>query len=637
MTPTPPEESLLAQAISRCQHLRRILISLPRGSAAKQSAFDLAAAALEAIPKPGDVEELVLDGGKYRQPKGNDPAEALAAAVGPLTGLVRVSLLSLCAGPTGLVLKALSAPRPQLRSMVLTRCSLCGVHDGLTAAFGGMPALETLVLNDVLLDCRACQAIGGAPESLRALEMVGQSYSTDGPEAKLEAVQQLSASVTRLIARCCRLSSARLAVLPRLLSFAGGAGAAAGSGLTELTLLRPDDDVGIDWEGIAEAVGSVTGLRALSITDRSYHVPRLLVAFGRLTLLTRLELTGSFESGRRPQPAQEQMLRSLTAMRKLHLVGSCFGMRALAPVLSRMPGLTDLRLSVAETEGVYLLGPALPPGLTALRLDNCLLYSKGTRGLAEAIGAAGGAPPLTLLDLSSNLIRDVGVAALLPAFRQTSALGSLLLGRNGIGAAGAEALWGGAGAHLKGLTELRLGGNELGAKGVEVLTRGDLCSRLSLLDLDGNGIGSQGAAALGVCFGRGGMPALTELSLMGNRIGLAGATALVQPLLDKARGLAVLKLGGNAISAQGLAAIVPHLSRAIREDSLTTLDLSSNNIIGDDQNREELIGALRGLAGLRSLTVAGNGFGKQLWEGIKEDLGMIRHLDYSWYLAERSR
>jgi internalin A len=167
---------------------------------------------------------------------------------------------------------------------------------------------------------------------------------------------------------------------------------------------------------------------------------------------------------------------------------------------------------------------ALPDALFAAltRLEQLDLALNGLRGLPPSIAKL---TALTSLDLSGNRIGAEGAQAL----KGLTALTSLNLRYNRIGAEGAQALKG-----LTALTSLYLGGNQIGDEGAQALKG---LTALTSLNLSDNQIGAEGAQALK------GLTALTSLNLGGNRIGDQGAQAL-----KGLTALTSLYLGGNGIS-----------------------------------------------------------------------------------------
>jgi hypothetical protein len=94
---------------------------------------------------------------------------------------------------------------------------------------------------------------------------------------------------------------------------------------------------------------------------------------------------------------------------------------------------------------------------------------------------------------------------------------------------------------------------------------------LSVLDLESNRIGDQGAAAIASALLQGeGNPHLKQLVLSCNRIGPSGMASLAKVLASGRSSLAALHLGHNRLGAQGAAAVASVLPEA---HSLAVLDL----------------------------------------------------------------
>ena len=136
------------------------------------------------------------------------------------------------------------------------------------------------------------------------------------------------------------------------------------------------------------------------------------------------------------------------------------------------------------------------------------IYGEKNSKVCNALGALPGAlfdalTRLERLDLALNQLRG------LPAsIANLTALTSLDLAGNGIGAEGAQALKG-----LVNLTSLDLNGNEIGAEGAQALKG---LVNLTSLNLDDNDIGAEGAQALK------GLVNLTSLDLAGTTSGTKG-------------------------------------------------------------------------------------------------------------------
>ena len=232
--------------------------------------------------------------------------------------------------------------------------------------------------------------------------------------------------------------------------------------------------------------------------------------------------------------------------------------------------------------GLAALAAALRSGalVRALHLAFAELDDASAAILA---GGVRGAPVLRDLNLRANAIGGAGAVALAAALSAPPADGGLrrlCLGSNVIGLGGASAM-GAALAHRSCvLTHLDLSGNGIDADGAAALACGlRFSGTLVDLALGFNRIGPSGAGALADALL--GAPALTSLELEWNGVGSSGAAALARALAlrSAARGLQHLGLSSNAITAVGAAALGDALAAGA---ALGTLALSNNARLGND-------------------------------------------------------
>jgi uncharacterized protein (TIGR02996 family) len=144
------------------------------------------------------------------------------------------------------------------------------------------------------------------------------------------------------------------------------------------------------------------------------------------------------------------------------------------------------------------------------------------------------------------------------------------------------------------LAKLDLGGNDIGEDGAAALAASRVLSSLTALGLMGNGIGDLGTQAL---VASGSLGSLTWLDLSYNSVTDQGARALAAA--DSLRSLAALDLGENNIGDPGVRALAA--SRSL--GSLTTLDLAGNRI--SDRGVRALV-ASDALSSLTALNLLGN-------------------------------
>lgn len=222
----------------------------------------------------------------------------------------------------------------------------------------------------------------------------------------------------------------------------------------------------------------------------------------------------------------------------------------------------------------------------------CSLPLQGLAALAPGIAASAA---LRTLNLERRGISAAGCAALAAALAGSggSALVELILGQNSLGADGLAALLSGSGLARLQLLDLSACGLESGS-GVDPLAaalRDGRLSALTSLRLDGNELGAGGAAALAA-----GLAASALASLHLQRCGLGGeaAAALADALPAQ---LATLDLSGNAgVGSEGAAALAAALA-AGRAPRLRRLLLCGCGL--DDEAIVALADALaqRGTAG----------------------------------------
>jgi uncharacterized protein (TIGR02996 family) len=249
-------------------------------------------------------------------------------------------------------------------------------------------------------------------------------------------------------------------------------------------------------------------------------------------------------------------------------------------------GLEGRRVQAARLPG--LLADRRIALLSSLSIAEGGLGVAGARALAAAL--AGPLARLRALSIDGDVIGDEGAAALapavthLPALRhpeagigdrgaraladgEATAIRTLDLAENAIGAAGAAALAGSP--RLSHVTRLDLASNPLGAEGALRVAQGLALPALRELDASWCRLGPE-AAALGTsrC-----LDGLTKLDLCGNAIGDAAfAELLASPYL---RRLEELAIGDNALHDESLRALC---ARADALPALAKLRLENNPI-----------------------------------------------------------
>ncbi|MFV8752818.1 gala protein [Nannocystaceae bacterium ST9] len=244
------------------------------------------------------------------------------------------------------------------------------------------------------------------------------------------------------------------------------------------------------------------------------------------------------------------------------------GAIAVANMLAteRPPGLETLYLGCnhIEPEGVAALADAITEvPVRALWLKRNPVGVEGARVLATLLREQ---PALEVLDLTNTKLTDAGAEAIAGGLRGQAGLASglrvLLLGGNGIGVRGAEALADAIAIHPH-LRELGLAASQLGDAGVHALARG--IGRLESLDLASNGMGVSGlgglieAGAALKSLDLGSTPSSRVLGARDNELGDAVGGALLGEWLAGNPGLGRLDLRHAGVRSRGALAILAGL------------------------------------------------------------------------------
>lgn len=289
---------------------------------------------------------------------------------------------------------------------------------------------------------------------------------------------------------------------------------------------------------------------------------------------------------RRLSQAAAQKLARDPAFAELEVVdlwGNKLSAKALATLLKQPPlGLRELQIvdNSIGLEGAKRLAELLP-ALRKLERLNLRHNDIGVAGLAQILAAK--LDTLRWLGLRQNQLGAEGAALL--AESSLPSLEVLHIGANDLGDPGGAAL----APLLDRLVELRSGDNRLGAAAMATIAE---AKRLTILDVERNGCGPEGARALAgiraplrdldlywnrigpegvqALFGEREHPELERLNLRANAIGDAGAIAFARGSLPK---LAILSLEDNAIGPAGAEA----LARSPVLAKLEQLDVHSNN------------------------------------------------------------
>ena len=212
-----------------------------------------------------------------------------------------------------------------------------------------------------------------------------------------------------------------------------------------------------------------------------------------------------------------------------------------------------------------------------------------------------------------RLTRETDVVLLAEVLKVNSALTWLDLDGNGIGVQGAIGLAEALKVNSM-LTWLNLDGNGIGVQGVTGLAEAlKVNSRLTEFHLAHNGIGDQGATCLAEALKVN--STLTELYLSYNCIGDQGATGLAEALKLNST-LTELKMRRNGIGDQGATG----LAEALKVNSTLTVLTLDGNAIGD-QGATGLAEALKVNSDLKVLDLSSNGIS----ETILSELRRLKH------------
>jgi hypothetical protein len=284
------------------------------------------------------------------------------------------------------------------------------------------------------------------------------------------------------------------------------------------------------------AAASVAPIRALKLTEvEARHIAEL-AASPVLPQLRTLRLSGT---------GLEAALTSLFAQPRLALtrLELCTGATAeLAAALVASPMAASLRELVLDRNGgngsLGATGARALAGLHGLTSLSVVDHAIGAEG-AVALAAL---PSLQRFGLDGDSLGARGgaaVAASLPASLRALSLRGCALGVKGAAAV--------VSARLPVLAELDLGGsNAIGGRKLHEVLEVLALPSLRQLSLDGAALKADGAAALRAVAGR--LAGVELLDLSGNTLGDDGAAAIAEMVLPR---LHTLLLGGNALAERG--------------------------------------------------------------------------------------
>lgn len=240
---------------------------------------------------------------------------------------------------------------------------------------------------------------------------------------------------------------------------------------------------------------------------------------------------------------------------RLDLCKQGLGLANAERLLDALAGNRQVRSLLLGTDGLRsagairlaaTLGHARPPALETLYLGCNHIEPEGVAALAEVIARE----PVRALWLKRNPVGVEGARSLARLLREQPALEVLDLTNTRLSDAGAEAIAEGLRGQIdqpRGLRVLMLGSNGIGVRGVEALA--DVIAshpHLRELTLAVSPLGDLGAHALARGLAR--APALTRLDLATCGIGVSGLAALLDALPAASHQLVTLDLGSTPSS-----------------------------------------------------------------------------------------
>ena len=374
---------------------------------------------------------------------------------------------------------------------------------------------------------------------------------------------------------------------------------------------------------LAAPLGRLTAMTRLELTHvrvwgKDFDVPALLQVVGLMPRLAHLGLCSTGVSAS-DAGTLALLLGRLTALSFLNLRDNGItdgGMHALAPALSHLPRLAHLDLSNNDIDvtGAAALAPVLSrlTRLAHLGIGGFKIGDDGDAQLNALAQPLGLLTALTALDLDNSYIGSS--EALAAALTCLSRLADLRLSETWACGSVLSSL-----GALTALTCLHFGHNNLGFEPDALALARALSrlSRLAHLELCSNYICPTGAA-LAPALGH--LTALTAINLGGNTLGAEGAAALA-PALSCLTALASLEVSHNYFGADGVAALAPALSRLT---ALKALEVSWNGIGADGV--AALAPALSCLTALSRLGLEYNGIGAAGAAALAPALGLLSRL-----------
>lgn len=400
----------------------------------------------------------------------------------------------------------------------------------------------------------------------RAHELVGAHAAADAsPDASFAHISLRNKSYTLAAAQVIAAFFARLA--------AKGAFAALTSvDFADMIAGRPEDEALQVLATLCDALAGIKTLTRIDLSDNALGEKGVRACFGLLLHQEQLQhvyfCNNGISAAAAAVIADEVLLfrgpETPTKLETFHFYNNMSGdggAIALARLLPLSPALRDLRFSATRAQRA-----------------GSLEFAKALSSLHK----------LERVDLSDNTFKAEGGVAIAAALKQQSNLAEVNLRDASIEDDGmvaiAKALSGSAAAAA--LTSLDVSGNDLTANSMRALAQAvRKLSNLRSLKVEENEIGSRGAKVLARAI-KTHAPRLETLVASVNEISTSGAKALAEAVADKAA-FARLDIDGNAISAEGVDAIVALLESKKKSDVLGSLEDNDEDGEEDEDDDDE--------------------------------------------------
>jgi len=414
-----PEAASLTTTVVSCPNLRSISIGSISPEFDCLSLGDTALRAMHGPALAGRLQDLSF----VCLGVSEDDVASLADAIRPFCGLRKFKGCHMNWGVSRSLLASLGGGRemPCMTEIDIGYCDLT-LSGAALSVLARMPWLEVLKLDSCSLSREGARAISHASTTLRSLSL----FVVDGGhEALAVSVNSLLTRLTSL-----RLSMPCLGIVSLLL----------GTAITKLVLgtdIDEDEEMQSWPDAVFDDLAGMTRLTCLCLRHDAVDYPRLAVALGSLTRLTKLKI----------------MWGPLTPS----------SAAVLAPAIGLLSGLRTLKLmgmynppskSIAELARAHALGQ-----LTGLQTLSIVSGGIGPDGAAELASALEKMSGLTAVSLGGNHIGPSGLGAIAPSLAALPGLVCLDLRDNNLAGYGRHAALRAAMLALTRLTRLDLSGN----------------------------------------------------------------------------------------------------------------------------------------------------------------------------------